>query len=478
MQLHSATLLLSPQSLLLFVILGIVFIARCLFIWKNSSNKRLPPGSLGWPYIGETLKLYAQNPKTFFSKRLRGYGDIFKTHLLGCPCVMISSPELAKIVLVSSAHLFKPTYPPSKEMMIGPEALFFHQGEYHSELRKLVQTPFLPAALRGSVSEIEKIVLRILSPWKNTTINTLKEMKEFAFDVAMLTAFGGTSEVDTKGIKHLYHCLEKGYNSMPFNFPGTPFRKAIKARTLLNETLRKVIENRRKNGTQGGGLLGVLLASKDRINLTDSQVADNMIGVIFAAHDTTASVLTWLFKYLHDNNKVLKAVKDEQDQIRKILKRENRGLTWDDTRKMTLTSRVILETLRSASILAFTFREAVQDVELEGYLIPKGWKVLPLFRSIHHCEDFFPHPEKFDPSRFEVPQRPNTFMPFGNGVHSCPGNELAKLEMLVLLHHVTTKYRWDVVSEDDRIQYGPFPVPKRGLPLNIISRNGKLTPRK
>ena len=63
---------------------------------------------------------------------------------------------------------------------------------------------------------------------------------------------------------------------------------------------------------------------------------------------------------------------------------------------------MIQETLRTASILSFTFREAVHDVEFEGYLIPKGWKVLPLFRSIHHCADFFPQPEKFDPSRFEV----------------------------------------------------------------------------
>lgn len=73
--------------------------------------------------------------------------------------------------------------------------------------------------------------------------------------------------------------------------------------------------------------------------------------------------------------------------------------------------QVILETLRSASILSFTFREAVQDVEFEGYFIPKGWKVLPLFRSIHHNAEFFPQPEKFDPSRFEVPTHATPSIP-------------------------------------------------------------------
>lgn len=259
----------------------------------------------------------------------------------------------------------------------------------------------------------------------------------------------------------------------------------FKARELLNEMLKKMIEKRRESGEEGGGLLGVLLGAKDDHNqklnnyehlLSDSQIADNIIGVIFAAHDTTASALTWLLKYLHDNQDLLEAVVREQESTRRKIAEADRVLAWDDTRRMPLTTRVIQETLRRASILSFTFREAVQDVEFEGYFIPKGWKVLPLFRIIHHSADFFPHPDKFDPSRFEVPVRPNTYMPFGNGVHSCPGSELAKLEMLVLLHHLTTTYRWQVVGKEDGIQYGPFPVPKRGLPIKVTSRNKKAKP--
>lgn len=119
---------------------------------------------------------------------------------------------------------------------------------------------------------------------------------------------------------------------------------------------------------------------------------------------------------------------------------EEMGLNWEDTKNMPITSRVIQETLRVASILSFTFREAIEDVEYQGqnpkpnlviifftqeflffvclfvnahifcvidffssgYLIPKGWKVLPLFRNIHHSPENFKDPEKFDPSRFEV----------------------------------------------------------------------------
>ena len=91
--------------------------------------------------------------------------------------MMVSSPQAARVVLVSQAHLFKPSYPPSKEKMIGPEALFFHEGAYHSRLKKLVQASFLPSAIRGSVSKIEHIALKLIPTWNNCTIYTLQEMK-------------------------------------------------------------------------------------------------------------------------------------------------------------------------------------------------------------------------------------------------------------------------------------------------------------
>lgn len=114
-----------------------------------------------------------------FNSIMCRYGNIFKSHILGCPCVMIASPEAARVVLVSQAHLFKPTYPPSKEKMIGPQALFFHQGSYHWRLKKLVHASFLPSAIRPIVPAIENIVLNFLPTWENTRpVYTLKEMKQ------------------------------------------------------------------------------------------------------------------------------------------------------------------------------------------------------------------------------------------------------------------------------------------------------------
>ncbi|KAI9165704.1 hypothetical protein LWI28_019098 [Acer negundo] len=151
---------------------------------------------------------------------------------------MLSSPEAIRYVLVTQAHLFKPTYPKSKEKLIGPPALFFHHGDYHTKMRKLFQPSFSQNVIRNLIPQIEAIA---------------------------------TSALDS---------------------------------------------------------------------FSDDQIADNVIGVLFAAQDTTASLLTWILKYIHDDSKLLQAVKEEQKAIFDANVGGERGLTRAQTRNMPLTDRV------------------------------------------------------------------------------------------------------------------------------------------
>ncbi|RLN05548.1 abscisic acid 8' [Panicum miliaceum] len=438
----------------------------------QAQGLKLPPGSLGLPYLGETLQLYSQNPKIFFAARLKRYGEVFKTHVLGCPCVVLATPEAARMVLVSRAHLFKPTYPPSKERMIGPQALFFHQGDYHLRMRRVVQGWLGPDALRALVPDVEAAVASTLSWWEGRETSTFHTMKRLTFDVGVVTIFGRRMAEHVKEeLRRNYFTVERGYNSFPIPVvPWTRYSQAIKARQRLGAILGGILSERRARDDPGDDLLGTLMRYRDDggAALSDDQVADNVLGVLFAAQDTTASVLTWILKFLHDNPKLLEAVKAEQMTAYE----ENDGgrlpLTWAQTKRMPMTQLVILESLRLASIITFTFREAVEDVDYEGFLIPKGWKVMPLFGSIHHSPEFFQDPQTFDPSRFMVAPRPGTFLPFGSGVHACPGNDLAKLEMVVLVHRLVTNYRWQVIGSSDDVTYSPFPVPKRGLRARLL----------
>ncbi|KAK6245241.1 hypothetical protein SCA6_008331 [Theobroma cacao] len=437
---------------------------------QGRAEAELPPGSMGWPYMGETLQLYSQDPNVFFAAKQKRYGEIFKTHILGCPSVMLASPEAARFVLVTQAHLFKPTYPKSKERLVGPAALFFHQGDYHTRLRKLVQASLSIETIRNLVANIDALAASALDSWDGGhVINTFHEMKKFSFEVGILFIFGRLEARHREELKKNYFIVDRGYNSFPTNIPGTPYKKALLARKRLSKILSDIICKRKEKRLLEKDLLGCLLNYKDEKGevLTCDQISDNIIGTLFAAQDTTASVMTWIVKYLHDNPKLLQTVKAEQKAIRRLNEEGNQPLRWSQTRDMPVTYKVVLETLRMASIISFTFREAVADVEYKGYLIPKGWKVMPLFRNIHHNPEFFTDPQKFDPSRFEVAPKPNTFMPFGNGVHACPGNELAKLEMLIMTHHLVSKFRWEVVGSQSGSQYGPFPVPLQGLPTRF-----------
>ncbi|PWA46586.1 ABA 8-oxidase [Artemisia annua] len=477
--------LLEEREGIMLVHINVFLVALIWYFFVRRRNSRdtakLPPGSLGWPYIGETLHLYSQDPNHFFAKKQKKYGEIFKTHILGCPSIMLASPEAARFVLVNQAHLFKPTYPKSKENLIGPLALFFHQGEYHARLRKLVQGSLSLDNLRGLVPNIEALAVSALDSWAGGHIiskfclhlyvltNNFVVQLQLSFEVGILTIFGHLEANQIEKLRENYSILDKGYNSFPIKLPGTPFKKAFLARKRLQVILCEIISERKEKKATEKGLLGCLLNWKDENDetLSEDQIADNIIGVLFAAQDTTASALTWILKYLHDHPKLLETVKAEQEIIFQHNDDGNLTLTWAQTRNMPITYKLMLESLRMATIISFTFREAVTDVEYKGYLIPKGWKVMPLFRNIHQNPEFFPNPEQFDPSRFKVAPKPNTFMPFGSGVHACPGNELAKLEMLIMVHHLVTKYRWEVVGSRSGIQYGPFPVPIHGLPARF-----------
>ncbi|KAM1073658.1 hypothetical protein ACFX2B_018499 [Malus domestica] len=376
--------------------------------------------------------------------------------------------------MVTQAHLFKPTYSQSKERLIGPSAFFFHQDDYHGQIRRLVQGSLSLDVMRNLVPDIEAIAISTLDSWSGNVVNTFYELKKnfkmtcVYFCVDIVCVFGHLNNHYKEMLKEKYYTLDKGYNPFPAILPGSLCNKSVLARRRISLILGEIIKERKKKSMVHKDLLGSLLDFKDEKGetLTHNQIVDNIIGVMFAAQDTTASLLiTWMIKYIHDDSKLQETIEIEHKTIFESNGGGNHSLSWSQTRNMPLTSRAMKESLRMASIISFTCREAVEDVEYKVYLIPKGWKVLPLFRNIHHNPEYFADPHKFNPSRFELGVKPNTFMPFGNGIHTCPGNEVAKLEVLIFIHHLVNKFRWEVVRSSRGVHYAPFPIPQQGLPV-------------
>ncbi|KAK8548524.1 hypothetical protein V6N12_061436 [Hibiscus sabdariffa] len=180
----------------------------------------------------------------------------------------------------------------------------------------------------------------------------------------------------------------------------------------------------------------------DGENLEDEQIVNILLGFLLAGHETTAHAALWLTIYLHDHPEILQRVKEEQEEIVKTRPQSQKGLTLNEIRQMKYLSKAIDETLRLYRIPPMLFRKANTDVKVNGYIIPKGWKVLVWCRAVHMNSEIYPNPKEFLPSRWDN-QKPKAgcFLPSGAGSRTCPGADLSKIEMSIFIHYFVLNYR-------------------------------------
>lgn len=188
----------------------------------------------------------------------------------------------------------------------------------------------------------------------------------------------------------------------------------------------------------------------------------------------------------------------------------SQNLTMEDIKKMKYTWQVARESIRLFPPIFGSFRKAISDIEYERFFIPKGWKVkisinssavslhqliypavnccpemtiiLPRIILVawqvlwttygtHYEEEYFEDPLSFKPSRFEEPVSQYVYVPFGGGPRACAGYQLAKLNILIFIHLVVTRYDWSLVHPDEPIIMDPLPVPSHGMPIKISPKS-------
>lgn len=258
----------------------------------------------------------------------------------------------------------------------------------------------------------------------------------------------------------------------------------MQARGRVMEVLEKIIRERRNetnshNNNYHEDFLQQLLAvdsdgsassSDHSTKLTDAEIKDNILTMIIAGQDTTASALTWMVKYLGENQKVLNILIEEQTQLAKQASHKP-FLELDDLTEMTYASKMVKESLRMASVVPWFPRLVLQDCEMEGYKINKGWNINIDARSIHLDPNVYSEPHKFNPSRFDEEAKANSFLAFGMGGRTCLGLNMAKAMMVVFLHRFITTYRWEVVDGDPSIEkWTLFARLKSGYPIRVSRR--------
>lgn len=439
----------------------------------------LPPGETGWPIIGETIEYFSKLkngiPEKFVTNRIKKYSSkVFRTCLLGEPMAMLCGAEGNKFLFSNEGKSVQNWFPKSIEKIF-PKSKDESINEQAIQVRKILHPILKADALQRYVPIMDAIMKQHLErDWGGIYVKVWDAVTKFTFMIAcrLLLSIEDPKKVEALG-KRVGDIVD-GSMSIAVNIPGTAFYRAVKASEAVRKELQDVIKQRKLDfltrGTNNNAdLLSTMLMINDENGqfMPELDIASVLVGMLHGGTHTLNAALTFIMMYLAELPDVYAKVHKEQMEVA-MSKEPNQLLNWEDISKMRYSWNVANEVLRVRPPAFGTFREAKTDFVYAGYTIPKGWKLHWSSHSTHKDPEYFPDPEKFDPSRFEGNgPLPYTFVPFGGGPRMCPGNEYARLVMLVFMHNVVTKFKWEKLIPDEKVVSDPLPRPTQGLPIRL-----------
>ncbi|CAK7328175.1 unnamed protein product [Dovyalis caffra] len=459
-----------PIGLALIVALFSALLLSRFF--SRHKHKNLPNGSMGWPLVGETLALLKPHESNslgiFLQERVSRYGKVFKSHLFGSPAIVSCDHELNMFILQNEERLFEASYPKAMNDILGEFSLLIISGDLHRKLRNFIVTfTTVSKSSPRFLKFAENVAISMLESWKGCKeIDFLQDVRKLTLSLMVKSVLSIEPE-EPKASKILddFRTYMKGFVSLPLNFPGSSYSKAVKARARLASTMRVIIKEREKRnaGLIKADFLDVILSKREA--LTDEQIVSVALDILLGGYETTSTLIALIVYFLGHAPKAFQTLKEEHEAIRKS-KQVGEPLYLGDYKKMEFTNNVIHESMRYGNVVKFLHRKAIQDVQYKEYFIPSGWKVIPVLSGPHFDPSLHESPLKFNPWRWENEGTRKKVMPFGGGPRLCPGAELAKVEIAFFLHHLVLKYRWKIKEDDFPVAY-PYVEFPRGLLLEV-----------
>ncbi|KAM7528610.1 hypothetical protein LguiB_032020 [Lonicera macranthoides] len=493
--------------LLFLVFTFLLFITTKVIINPSYySTANLPPGTFGWPVIGETLQLLraagSGKPEKFMQERVERHTcpQVFKTSLFGEKVAVLCGPAGNKFLFGNENKHVAVWWPSSMRKVFG-ECLLTSVGEEAKWMRKMLSSFLTPDAFtRLYITTMGEVTQQhIKTHWQDKEeVKVYETIKLYTFELACRLFMSLEDPLHMSKLAYQFTICLKGLIAIPLNIPGTQFYSAMRASTAINKELVGIIRQRKlaleqRTASPSQDLLSHLLVSSDENGrfLTEAEIVNNILVLLFAGHDTSTIAITFLMKILGElplvYDKVLAGcdlfamtiLVDEQIDILRLMKlgtieqmdiavakAKGELLQWEDIQKMKYSWNVVSEVLRLWPPVNGGFREALVDFTYAGYTIPKGWKLFWSPSLTQRDQNFFPNIENFDASRFEeAGPAPFSYVPFGGGPRMCLGKEFARMEILIFLHNVVKRFKWDLLVPDEKIAYFPVPNPVNGLPI-------------
>ncbi len=403
---------------------------------------------------------FIARPYDFLDDCARSYGDIFTMKLMGFPhWVMLSDPQAIGEIFATDAKQFDAGK--SNEYLkpvTGNHSLLLLDGERHKRERKMLMPAFHREKVKSYGEIICQVTEQLASTWQpQQPFLASKAMQEITLEVILHTVFGLSKGERYQEIKpllaNLWDLTGSPLRASLVYFPvlqqdwgaWSPWGKFVHQRQQVYDLLQAEIDQRRSQPEiKGNDVLSLMLLARDEDGqtMTDIELQDELITMLLAGYETTATALTWALYWIHK----LPAVKEKL--LQELDGQENDSEPLAIAGLPYLTA-VCHETLRIYPLVPIpTPRTSRISVEIARQQFPPETTLVPCIYLVHHREDIYPEAKQFKPERFLERQfSPAEFMPFGGGNRRCLGYALAMLEMKLVLATIMSKYELTLASK-------------------------------
>jgi cytochrome P450 len=447
----------------------------------------MPRGHWLWGHLRER----ETDPLGLFLRGRAQLGDVVRYRMGPVHVEQLSHPDHVKHVLAdASARYTKGDIFAKTRPLVG-NGLLTAEGEFWKRQRRLSQPAFHKDRLALLASVMTHATAETLATWEapvsaGKPLPVFTEMMRLTLTVVVRALFGLDVSGKTQTLGDAFtQALEVTnrriisplpYLPQLYRLPTRDNQTFARAQATLNGIVEGLITERRARGAQADeDLLGMLMTAADADTgdaFDDLQLRDEVMTLLLAGHETTATALAWTFHLLEQNPEQEALLHEEVDR-----ELGGRMPTLADLPRLRYTGCVFEEAMRLYPPIWALPRTPHEDDEVGGYRIPKGDIVVLVPYVTHRHPDFWPDPERFDPTRF-LPeasrQRPRwAYLPFGGGQRQCIGNHFAMMEAQFILAMVAQRFRLRGVPG---VPVLPEPLltlrPKGPLPMHARRREG------
>ncbi|MFZ0211309.1 MAG: cytochrome P450 [Candidatus Acidiferrales bacterium] len=440
----------------------------------------LPPGPKGY-FLPGPLYQFTHDPLQFIIRTAREYGDAARFRFIKFPVYFFSRPDLIEEVLVTQGAKFIKSADLREGGSVLGNGLLTSEGEFWRRQRRLARPAFHRERITAYAPVITGYADEMLQTWRSGETREIRaEMMRLTLKIAAKTLFGADLQPDTVGIigESLAAAIRQYDARVKTGFllkakwstPGNI--RARKAVQRLDKILYGIIHHRRQTPGETDDLLSMLLSARDEngAGMNEKQLRDEVMTLLLAGHETTATALTWTFYLLAQNPE---AEAELISELKTVL--SGRMPAYEDLPNMRFTDAVVRESLRLYPPAWAMGRQCKEDCVVGGYDVPRNTTIYMSQWVVQHDPRYFDKPEEFRPSRwteeFQRKLPKFAYFPFGGGPRVCIGASFAMMEATLLLAAIASRFRL-TLAPGQRIKLWPSITlrPKLGIKFTLARR--------